>query len=266
MDIQISFIILTWNCRGYLEKCFDSIIAACGREFISFEVICIDNHSVDGTRDIIEDYRKQFPEIFISFYQDSNRGTTITRNIGIRHSRGNYICIMDSDAEILSGSLTEIMLRIEQEPGIGILAPKLVLPDGQVQHSVKRFPTMLDKLAKLPRIFLGWKTRNADFYEDFPFQQERGVDQAISACWFLHREVVDLVGPLDENIFYAPEDMEYCRRMMDFGKTILYFPGFIVLHNTQQISHKNPFSKVSISHFWGLLYYYRKYGGWISAK
>ena len=266
MNILISFIILTWNCKRYLNVCLDSIITACRNDKVSFEIIIIDNHSVDGTCDIIGDYQEKFPEMIFAFFLDSNNGTTRTRNMGIKKSRGEYICILDSDTRILSGSLSDVCRRTGNDQNIGIVAPKLVLPDGQVQNSVKKFPSLLDKLAKLPRILFGWQTRNADFYEHFPFQEERKVDQAISACWFLRREVVDLVGLLDEKIFYAPEDMEYCRRMKNFGKFILYFPDFVVLHNTQQISHRNPFSKVSISHFWGLLHYYKKYGGWISPK
>ncbi|RJP77246.1 MAG: glycosyltransferase [Desulfobacteraceae bacterium] len=266
MNIRISFIILTWNCNRYINKCIDSIIRACRTEEVAFEIIIVDNYSVDGTRDIVKDYQERLPEVVVAFYLDANKGTTFTRNIGIKKSRGKYICILDSDAEILSGSLTDILQLMRNDHALGIVAPKLVLPDGQIQNSVKKFPSLLGKLAKLPKIFFGWKMPNADFYADFPFQKERKVDQAISACWFLRKEVIDCVGLLDEKIFYAPEDMEYCRRMKDFGKNILYYPDFVVLHNTQQISHKNPFSKVSISHFWGLLHYYRKYGGWISPK
>jgi GT2 family glycosyltransferase len=139
----------------------------------------------------------------------------------------------------------------------------LLLPDGSVQNSVKRFPTMLDKLMKIPRIVSNIKTENTDFYHDFPFTTEQNVDTAISACWFIRKKYWENIGGLDEMIFYAPEDIDFSIRVWKAGFRILYFPQFTVLHHTQQITHKKPLSKTSLSHFKGLLYYYWKHGGWM---
>jgi GT2 family glycosyltransferase len=116
---------------------------------------------------------------------------------------------------------------------------------------------------KIPRIVFGIKTKNNDFYENFPFAEEQTVDTAISACWFFKKALLQKTGYLDEKIFYAPEDIDFSLRVWKAGLSILYYPAFSVFHHTQQITHRKPLSKTSISHFWGLIYYYRKHGGWL---
>ncbi|MFZ4860062.1 MAG: glycosyltransferase family 2 protein [Desulfuromonadaceae bacterium] len=259
----ISYIILTWNSEGYLRRCFDSIIQKCSEEAVSFEIIVIDNGSHDGSCGIVENYKKDSPDAFHLITLDCNRGTTYTRNLGLKKARGNYLCILDSDTEQGEGSLTAVIDRLSSDKRVGLIVPRLLLPDGTVQNSVKRFPTMLNKLMKIPRIVFGISTKNSDFYENFPFLEECEVDTAISACWFFRRDVMEKVGYLDEMIFYAPEDIDYSLRVWLAGFRILYDPAFTVLHHTQQITHKKPLSKTSLSHFWGLLYYYRKHGGWL---
>ena len=259
----ISFIILTWNSERYLKGCFDSIIGKCTDEEISCEVIVVDNGSSDGSSAIVRGYQGSYPEIIHLITLESNRGTTYPRNLGLRQAQGEYLCILDSDTELGDGSLTEVFKRLATDEKIGMVVPRLLLPDGTVQNSVKRFPTMLNKLMKIPRIVFGIKTKNADFYDEFPFSEEREIDSAISACWFFRRELVDRVGYLDENIFYAPEDVDYSLRVWQAGCSLLYWPAFTVLHHTQQITHKKPFSRTSMSHFRGLLYYYWKHGGWM---
>jgi GT2 family glycosyltransferase len=261
--IDLSFVILSWNSEKYLRGCLDSIFRKCSREGVPFEVIVIDNGSGDGSRDIVSAYHESHPDTFHLIPLDYNQGTTYPRNQGLKRARGRYLCILDSDTELGEGSLSTLLERLASDERIGIIAPRLLLPDGTIQHSVKRFPTMLNKLLKIPRILFGIKTKNADFYDEFPFAEQREADAAISACWFFCRELLETVGLLDEKIFYAPEDVDYSLRVWKAGFSILFYPGFTVLHHTQQITHKKPLSKTSLSHFWGLLYYYRKHGGWL---
>ncbi len=263
-QMLISFVILVWNSEKYLEHCFDSIIGKCQVEQIDYEIIVIDNGSKDRTLSILENYCRKLPDRIRSVRLDRNRGTTYPRNLGFKAANGNFICVLDSDTEFGAGSLREILNRLRKHSEIGIIAPRLVLGNGSIQNSVKRFPTLLDKLIKVPAVILNTRVPTADFYRDFPFTESREVDSAISACWFFKKELFETVGYLDENIFYSPEDLDYCIRLRKSGKQIVYDPRLTVLHHTQQISHKNPFSKTSLSHFWGLIYYYRKHGGWFS--
>ncbi len=260
----LSFIILSWNSQHYLPDCLDSIKRACGDEGITHEVIVIDNGSADGSRDVVSRYAREFPGVFRLIALPCNLGTTCSRNKGLKSARGSHLCILDSDTQLGHGSLRAILDALDTQREIGLISPRLVLKDGTIQNSVKRFPTFWQKLLKIPKAVFGLKVPDADFYKDFPFTAAREVDSAISACWFLRRDLTDEIGLLDERIFYAPEDLDYCLRIRRSGRKIVYFPGLTLLHHTQQISHRSPLSKISISHFKGLVYYFAKHGGWIS--
>lgn len=262
----ISFIILSWNSSNYLRRCIDSVLSKCDEETVSFEIIIVDNGSIDDSRTIIEGFKRKYPISLRSIYLKKNMGTTYSRNRAWEMANNDYVCILDSDTEIKKGSLSDILELLSVNPEIGMIVPELVLPDGGVQNSVKKFPTLYGKLLKACKVIMGLPTSNIDFYEDFPFRANTFVETAISACWFVRRDLFFEVGPLDEKIFYSPEDLDYCARVWKKGFDIIYYPSFSVLHHTQQISHRKPISQHSISHFFGLLYFFRKHGGWVGTK
>ena len=63
-----------------------------------------------------------------------------------------------------------------------------------------------------------------------------GRGYLMSACWMMRPTLFDEVGLLDENIFYAPEDVEFCIRVWKKGKRVLYCPQAQILHHWQRLS------------------------------
>ncbi|MBI5563150.1 MAG: glycosyltransferase [Deltaproteobacteria bacterium] len=259
----ISFVMLTWNSSRAIGETMDGIERAMpDNRAAGYEVIVVDNGSTDATLRILEDYVKRMPLEVIRLA--GNMGTTYPRNLALKKARGRYICVMDSDVVIKKWPV-EASLRFVDENAC-LLAPRLVYPGGAVQNSVKRFPTLTAKLLKLTKIFLGVKRlAYLDFYEDMPFAETRAVDCAISAFWLFPASLLDAVGMLDEKIFYSPEDVDWCIRVWKAGHRVYYYPLIEAVHYTQQISHKNPLSKVAFSHLFGLLYYFRKHGYYFRA-
>ena len=90
-------------------------------------------------------------------------------------------------------------------------------------------------------------------------QEQYPVDYAISAFWMLKREAMEKVGLLDENIFYAPEDVDYCLRIWKAGYQIFYAPQIWSIHNAREISRGAKINSSTIKHLQGLLYYFRKH-------
>jgi len=255
--MDISFIILTWNSAATLDECLSSVVETCTAEELSYEIFVVDNGSTDGkTLEIARAFLNRAPVRLIEL--EINHGTTVPRNMALRQATGDYICVMDSDAVIKSGRLRDVFELLNDE-SIGLIAPKLLLPSGEVQNSVKRFPSALSKLLKIPKIVFKIKIKDYDFYEDFPFKNNAQVDTAISATWFFKRDLIYCVGLLDEKIFYSPEDIDFCLRVRKTGKQLVYFPSFTVLHYTQQITHKKFWNRMFLSHFKGLTYYYWKH-------
>ena len=262
--MDISFVILTWNSQKDIEQCIASIHAYCRADQLTYKIFIVDNGSSSDMLDLLKEIEKQ--EEIECIYLDKNYGTTYPRNLALKKVESDYVCVLDSDTELKNGSLKQLISEFESRKDIGLIAPRLILENGDIQNSVKKLPTLMEKLLKLKKILRLGSYHQNDFYEDFPFEQIKEVDSAISACWFFPKSTLDKVGLLDENIFYAPEDVDFSLRVWKAGLKIIYYPYFEILHKTQQISHRSPFSKISISHFMGLLYFYRKHGYWFSRK
>ncbi len=260
----LSFVILTWNSEKYIAECLRSIIQQCKNENLRFNIHVTDNGSTDHTVNILKNFADHAANSTYIHLLDRNRGTTYSRNLALKATHGSHVCILDSDTILVSGSIAEVLNYLDQHLDVGIVAPKLILPDGSVQHSAKKFPTFVHKMAKAGAILRGLQPHTDDFYPTFPFSRDTSVDTAISACWIFRQSILREVGYLDENIFYSPEDLDYCVRIWQSGKKVIFFPRLVLLHNTQQISHQTPLSFVSLSHLAGLIYYFTKHGGWFS--
>ncbi len=262
--MKISFIILTWNSEKFIQACLHSVKKSCRSEgILDYEIIVIDNGSSDLTKEVI---RNTELENVTLIELKENQGTTKTRNIGLKKAKGEYICLLDSDTEIKISNYNAVFSFLEENRAVIIIAPKLIISTGEVQVSVKKFPVLFDKLKRLSFIFFHTDLPCKDHYRDFPFSGPTEVDTAISACWIFRKDIINDIGLFDEKIFYSPEDLDYCIRVWKSGKKVVYYPAFEVLHHTQQICHRNPFGKVSVSHFKDLVYYFWKHKYLLSRK
>lgn len=261
--VQLSFVVLTWNSARTIGETLASIVRAMAENRVgAFEVLLVDNGSTDATLDIVKAHEAAARLRVIRL--PGNRGTTYPRNLALREAAGAHLCVLDSDVAIRTWQVRESLEFIGANRCL--LAPRLVYPDGTVQHSVKRFPTLTAKLLKITKILFGVERfARLDFYPGMPFDHARRVETAISAFWLFPREFLTTVGLLDENIFYAPEDVDYCLRVQKAGYPVWYYPALVAVHHTQQISHRNPFGKVARSHLFGLAHYFRKHGYWLRA-
>jgi len=259
--MKISAVILTWNSARYIERCLKSLIEDAHKADLPMEIFVVDGGSTDGTLEILSRLVQETAELQV-IELGRNLGTTVSRNIALRRARGNYLLVLDSDTEILPGALKTLWKALEENHRAGIASPRLLYSDGSVQSSCKRFPTALIKICKfLPFSWLQRLGEKAELYSpevySEGFKNVVRVDHCISACWLIRREAIEAVGLLDEKIFYAPEDVDYCLRMWLAGWEVIYVPTARVIHYTQRRSHKS--LHMAWIHARGLAYYFYKH-------
>ena len=92
---KVSIIIPTYNRANFLQR---SINSAFAQTFQDFELIVVDDCSIDNTKEIIENIKKSFPNIQYIFLEQ-NGGAANAINVGVKHSKGEFIAILDSDDE-----------------------------------------------------------------------------------------------------------------------------------------------------------------------
>ncbi len=253
--MDISIVILTWNSAEYIPKCLDSIISSLENDDVSYEIFIVDNGSADNSVSLIKDYQESGKAIIRPIFLDENTGTTYSRNLALAQAEGKYVVVMDSDVEVNAETFSGLMVALEKDQNVGMVTPRLLYGSGALQKSTDQFPT------------LWWKIYRYFFLKKIEEAESRAVlsttavkvDYAISAFWMLRKEVLSKVGLLDENIFYAPEDVDFCLRIWKAGFEILYVPSIQATHYAQEISRGFKINKATIEHLKGLLYFFRKH-------
>lgn len=252
---DISFVILTWNSETYIQKCLDSLILALAKTDFQYHIYITDNGSNDKTPDILKSLKSKFSPFMTLFMLNRNMGTTYSRNLGLKKADSKYICIMDSDVEVIPGTIEGLVDILEQDDYTGLAVPKIVYPNGRLQKSTDQFPTIGRKIY---RYFFLKKLEEKEASNqvcELPIE----VDYAISAFWMLKKNVLDKVGLLDEKIFYSPEDVDYCLRIWNSGHKIVYVSFVSIVHHTQEISRGLKLNSAFFNHIKGLFYYFRKH-------
>lgn len=255
-EIDVSIVLITWQMKNLLRKCLDTIYKFTND--LNFEVIVVDNNSQDGTLEMIEaEFQKV--ELIKNF---ENKGVAPARNQGIRISKGRYILILDADMEIVENSIKKLFDFLEENPDCGLVGCKLVDKNHNIQPSCKRFPTMLSFLFRRlesVKVVKNSKILRDHTYQDWDHKDTKPVDYVIGACQFFRRELIKKIGLYDDKIFYGPEDLDFCMRTWRAGWKVYYFPHTKIIHHEQRITKKKLFSRISLKHFAGIYYLYKKY-------
>lgn len=261
MKSRIGFVILTWNSQNVIGNCLKSIMSL---KKIEPKVVVIDNGSKDLTCSIIDEYIIRNPDNIKIIKHNGNKGTTFPRNEGIKeleYQKLNYFCILDSDTIINESAFLKLIYELETHKEYGMIGPKLISSAGVVQMSARAFPTLLEKVYKAIPIESLQKKGEKMEMQNAPkeAQDSYPVDYLMSACWLIKKEVIEKVGLLDEKIFYAPEDAEYCIRVWKKGYKVAYCPNVSIIHEWQRLSKKKFISKINLEHVKGLVYMFIKH-------
>lgn len=200
--MRLVAVVLNWNGGD------DTLVAL--ESLRGTETICVDNGSTDGSDDRIAE---AFPQVEL-LRLGENRGFAGGNNAGIRRAleRGaDWVLLLNNDAVAPPGLATALERAVQ--PGVGMLACKLVYPDGGVQYAGARFVA-----------WLGYSGRS--------WRQERGtsVDRADGAAMAVSRAAIERAGPLDEELFAYVEDVEWSLRIRRAGFTVVLVPDAVVVH------------------------------------
>ena len=107
---NISVVIPTYNRRQTIGRSIDSIL---NQTLFPSEIIVVDDGSTDGTSDYIQ---SNFPSIRL--LQQSKKGVSSARNMGIRSSNSDWVALLDSDDEWFPKKLEKQVMTLSQSPDI----------------------------------------------------------------------------------------------------------------------------------------------------
>jgi GT2 family glycosyltransferase len=225
MSPAVTVAVVSWNTRDLLLRCLRSLEpeVAAGRA----SVWVVDNQSSDGSA---EAARAEAPWATV-IEAEENLGFGRAVNLVARESDSDWIAAANADVALEPGAL-EALLASGSDRRVAAVAPRLLLPGGEVQHSVYRFPTLphtfLLELG-LSRLVpgLGDRLLLLDFWNP---EKAREVDWAIGAFVLFRRQAFDQVGGFDERQWMYAEDLDLGWSLHDAGWTTRYEPRARVLH------------------------------------
>lgn len=258
----LSAVILCFNSQRHIEAAVRSLAAECARLGDACEIFVVDNGSRDDSPALLARLATEFPDLLRVITNPVNAGTTVSRNLALRRAAGRVLLVMDSDIVVPEGCLATLLARLDADPRIGLLAPRLIYPDGRPQLSADVFPTLTHKLRRL----FGLRGMERDMGRgpaQAPGSGVRRVDYAISAFWLLPRHVVARVGLLDERIFYSPEDVDYCLRIWEAGYEVVQDAAAFAIHDAREISRGFRRPGFALRHAAGLAYLFAKHRYWL---
>ena len=257
---KLSVIILTWNSKEMLRLCLNSLYSSL--KVSEYEVIVVDNGSQDSTTEMISN---NFPEIKL-IKNTSNKGVAPARNQGLQIAQGKYLLLLDVDTTVAVGTIDVLIDYLDKHSTIGLVGPKLFYPDGQLQYSCRKFPTVWTKVLRRVPIKVAGRFLIDELYKSWDHNSVREVDYVIGACQLIRRKAIEEIGYLDDAMFYGAEDVDYCLRLQKAGWKVVYNPHAIVIHKEQRITKKRLFSKITWKHILSLMRYFHKHHYYFSKR
>jgi len=237
---DLSIVIISWNVRDLLRRCLDSIresLKGEKGESLLVETIVFDNGSADGSGDMV---REGFPWVHL-IESEVNLGFTKANNLAIAQSEGRNILLLNPDTEIVGDALATMVAYMESHPRVGALGPQLLSPDGTIQSSRRRFPTLATAFLEstvLQPWFQGSGILKRYYLLDGPDDETQPVDWVVGAALLIRREALHQVGPLDEEFFMYSEELEWCYRLKAQGWEVAYLPTAQVVHQEGRSSEQ----------------------------
>lgn len=192
-----------------------------------------------------------------------NIGFGAAHNVAIRHSQSLGIpfhLVLNPDVYFGTEVIPSLLDMMEQQPEVGLVMPKVLYPDGRIQHLCKLLPSPQNLLLRrfLPFQQVLFKGLSEEYELKFSGYDKMMDVPCLSGCFMLLRnDALRRVGLFDEDIFLYTEDVDLTRRMHQHFRTV-FFPDVSIYHIHERGSYKKllPF----LFHVTSAITYFNKWG------
>ena len=205
---------MNWNRRELLRACLRSLAGQTG---VDFETIVVDNGSTDGSAELAE---TEFGACVIR--NAENRGYCAANNQGMAAARGEFIALLNNDAEAAPGWLAALVRACSKRDDIGMAASKILMWED---------PRRIDKAGHL--IFPDGQNRGrgTGALDRGQFDREEEVLWPDGCAAVYRKKMLDQIGGFDEDFFAYGDDAELGLRARIAGWRCLYTPEAVVRHH-----------------------------------
>lgn len=238
--MDVSVIIVSYNCKNFLDICINSVLSSFSN--ISGEIIIIDNNSTDGTKKFI----RKFKDNIVFIQNNTNLGFARANNIGSANAKGKFLLFLNPDTIIGENLIENYIKFYSSKKNIGLLSCKMVDGRGDfLPESKRNTPT---KLIALKKIF----NFNNGYYSELDKHEFGKVDILCGANIFVEKNKFDELGKFNEKYFMYGEDIELSVKSKLRGYENYYLGKNSIIHfkgesNDDYFRHiKNFYGAISI--------------------
>ncbi len=234
--MKLSIIILNYNTSELTNNCVESIYK--NAPDFEFEVIVVDNGSTD-----------KFPanSKFKLVENKENLGFAKGNNAARKFAKGEYVLFLNSDTVVHENTLQETVDYLENNPEVGAVTCKIVLPDGNLDKDARRsFPTpwvAFTHFSGLDKIFSKSKIFAKYWYGYLSPDKTHEVDVLQGAYFLTRKKILDEVDWFSEEYFLDGEDIDLSWKIKAKDYKIIYYPKVSITHIKKGTKKKYNFSK-----------------------
>ena len=200
----------------------------------ALQIVVVDNASTDG---MAGEVRRRWPHIPV-LPHPYRRGLPANLNTGIRATSAPFVMLCNPDLTFPEGAVDTLASFLETHPRAGMVAPKLMSPEGDRRPSARRWYTLAALLAlKLP-----WQEGKPppsvarSVYDDWDYADPRPVDWVPCPATMVRRTALGEVGLMDERFRLYFDDVDISLRMHLGGWEVWCVPGAEIVHCEQRAS------------------------------
>lgn len=219
----VSIIIPTRNAKSLVQQCIDSIFEK--TTYKQYEILLVDNGSDEqasldyfaelNARDNIKVIR-----------DDGDFNFSRLNNVAAKAAKGELLCLMNNDIEIISPDWLDEMVSQAMRPEIGAVGAKLLYPNDTVQHA----GVILGLGGIAGHAHLGIHRNDPGYFGRANLVQN--CMAVTAACLMIRKEIYEQVGGLNEKDFaVAFNDIDFCIRVHQAGYHNLWTPFAELYHH-----------------------------------
>jgi N-acetylglucosaminyl-diphospho-decaprenol L-rhamnosyltransferase len=183
-------------------------------------------------------------------------------NLGVAATTSDLVCSVNPDAIPQPGAIAELRAFMESQARAGIAGPAMIYPDGTLQPSRRRFPTVLGTLVRrtpVRLVFDPYKLQRRHYnLADRPVAPVE-ADWMLGGFLMLRRAMLDELDGFDEGFFLYGEDIDLCYRAWRAGWSCWYVPTAVVVHEHQAVTDRRLLTRRTLWHWRGILRFVRKH-------
>jgi N-acetylglucosaminyl-diphospho-decaprenol L-rhamnosyltransferase len=229
--LRVAVVVITYNSSQDLETCLESIRERGDDGVEITDVVVVDNASSDDSVEIAG----AMPGLPMTVVRmAANLGYSAGFNAGVESLRSrppDAVLLLNPDCRVRAGAIGTLA-RTAQDPARGIVAPRLVNPDGSLQPTLRRRPTVSGAMVEA---IVGGRLADRLGVGELIFGTA-AHDRAGRASWvtgaalLMSWNLIETVGPWDETFLLYSEETEFMLRAADQGWATWYEPAAVIEH------------------------------------